>query len=232
MRVAIMQPYFFPYLGYFQLIKSSDVFIIYDDVKYRKGGWINRNQIINNQKKSYITVSLSKPSPNKLIYETYISKTNDWRSKILNSIKEAYSKFDNFSHVYPIIEDIVLSDCEDISELASLTFIRISEYLSLKNSAGVAPRFVLSSSLENDKTLRGQEKVIDICNLFSATEYVNMPGGRALYDSSDFNNHNIDLYFLNPNLPNDSYYISIVDVLMRHSIKEINELIDNVIVEK
>ena len=129
-KVSIMQPYFFPYIGYFQLIHKSDIFVFYDDVNYRKGGRINRNFILNNGNTQMLTLPLAGASPNKLINEITISGN---RKKILNNLEHAYKKSSEFNKIFPLIEHILFYESENLSSLLINSLREICKYLNINN---------------------------------------------------------------------------------------------------
>jgi len=188
MKLAIMQPYFFPYLGYFQLIHAVDAFVVYDDVNYIKGGWINRNYILANGGKQLITLPLHGASPNKLINQIAISD----RHKILKTLAQNYRKAPFFDAVYPLLEKVFTHSEKNIARFLDYQLREICDYL------GLHPRWYISSSLKKDTSLRGQDKVLAICKELGATHYINPAGGRDLYDRSVFAGHGMRLSFIQP----------------------------------
>src|SRR5690606_945429 len=129
MKLAVMQPYLFPYIGYFQLINAVDVFVFYDDVAYIKNGWINRNRILMNGKSHYITVPCSKASYNKMIKSVqFDSRSKDYR-KIVKTIKQAYVKAPFFEQVFPMMEQVFSTSSNRISALAQRSLVEVSDYL-------------------------------------------------------------------------------------------------------
>ncbi len=225
MKVAIMQPYFFPYLGYFQLIKTVDKYVIYDDVNFIKGGWINRNKLLLNENEFMFNLILSGASPNKLIRDISISEN---QTKLLKTIESAYKKAPFYSTVFPIINDIVNYKDKNLAKYIGNSLIQLANYLEIKTD------IIFSSNIENkDCSLKAQEKVINICTILGATEYINNIGGIDLYQKKDFEKNNLKLYFLktqsieykqfnNAFIPN----LSILDVIMFNSSKEINAMLD------
>lgn len=206
-----MQPYLFPYLGYFQLIHAVDVFVVYDDVNYIKGGRINRNHILSNDGKQIITLPLSAASPNKLINEIKI----EGRHKILQSITYNYKKAPHFNTIYPMIEDIFSQTTKNLTHFLYYQLQKICAYLDLN------PMWRISSSLKKDNKLHGVEKVLAICKEIGATHYINAPGGRSLYDSRMFAEQGITLSFIQsenisyPQFGKDfTANLSIIDVMM------------------
>ena len=101
MKIGIMQPYFLPYIGYWQLLNAVDKYVIYDDVNYIKGGWINRNRILINKEPKYFNVKLNGASPNKLINEVEVSNDNIWQKKLLKTIEENYKKAPFLKKFFP-----------------------------------------------------------------------------------------------------------------------------------
>lgn len=223
MKLAIMQPYLFPYLGYFQLIKTVDTFVVYDDVNFIKGGWINRNFILSQGKKQLFTLPLLGASSNKLISEI---KVGDRRSKLLKTLHQAYSKAPHYKVVYPLIEDIILQEEDDLAMFLNYGLKKICEYLDLK------PDWKMSSSLKKDNRYSGQEKVLAICKELGASQYINVPGGKDLYDYDKFTEQGLKLSFIQPDLV--SYHqmdndfvanLSIVDVIMFNDKEQCEKLL-------
>lgn len=227
MKIGIMQPYFFPYIGYWQLINAVDKYVIYDDVNYIKGGWINRNRILINDKPSFINLKMNGSSPNKLIKEIHVSNDNRWKNKLLKSIELSYRKAPFFEMSFPIIEEIINHDEVNLSLYLENLIKRIAEYLEINTE------FVLSSNIEKDNSLKGQDKVIEICKSLGAKEYYNAIGGVELYSAENFNSYGIELRFLRTEyieykqFKNDfSPYLSIIDVMMFNSKEQIMNILD------
>jgi hypothetical protein len=212
MKLAIMQPYLFPYLGYFQLIGAVDAFVVYDDVNYIKGGWINRNFILAMGERQLVTLPLAGASPNKLIN---VITVGNRPHKLIETIRQRYGKAPQFAAVYPLLENILLQQETNLSNYLDYQLRKICDYL------GLYPRWYVSSELRKDNELRGQEKVLAICDELCATHYINLPGGMALYDRDAFSSRNLQLSFIQSNpvryrqfgnefVPN----LSIIDVMM------------------
>ena len=224
-----MQPYLFPYLGYFQLVNAVDVFVFADDVNFKKGGFINRNKIQFNNEERYVTVPCIKRSQNKLINEVQISaETKGYPENILHTIKQTYAKAPFFTDVFPIIESIFNSDVDSISILAAYSVELVSKYLEIN----VDFRF---SSLSFNHT-KGKEKSIRLINItkeLGGTTYINPIGGTNIYNKKYFESQGVKLKFLEPEvIPyaqfNDNFIpnLSIIDVLMFNSIDEVNRLLN------
>ncbi len=227
MILAIMQPYFFPYVGYFQLIRRVDRFIVYDDVNYIKNGWINRNRILLGGQPTYITVPLAGASSFRPIRATEIDNRLPWREKLLKTIQHAYAKAPFLRDVLPMIESVLATPVPTISGLALASLKAVSAYLDL------SPEWTDSSSQYENSHLRASERVLDICAREHATRYVNLPGGRALYDPDDFATKGIELEFLDPKpvayrQDREEFvpWLSIIDLLMFNSRAETRHLLD------
>ena len=224
MRLAIMQPYFLPYLGYFQLIHSVDTFVIYDDVNYIKGGWINRNRILGNQGGSeLITLKTLGASPNRLINEV---KVGGNRQKLLKTITQRYSRAPQFDQVYPLLSQILAVDESSLTRFLFLQLQIICKYL------GIEPTWKLSSEISKDSSLKGQDKVIAICRALGASTYINAIGGRNLYCREAFDEQQMELSFIESKASDyiqfsDDFvpFLSIVDVLMFNDIEACKSLL-------
>ncbi|MDB4682075.1 WbqC family protein [Synechococcus sp. AH-551-A10] len=181
-----MQPYFFPYQGYFKLINSVDLFVIYDDVNYINRGWINRNYIILNGKKKLITMPLVASSQNKLINDINVDKRNH---KLIETIRHAYSKSVQFKDVYPIIAGAIDNQETNLGYYLTHQLKDICKHINIKT------KFIMSSEINKDNKARGIDKIIAICKKLGANTYINLPGGRDLYDFSVFSDNKIELKF-------------------------------------
>jgi hypothetical protein len=218
MKLAIMQPYFFPYIGYWQLIHAADRFVIYDDVSYIARGWINRNRILNFGESIYITVPLHYSSPNKLICDTLLHPTAIWRNKLVRMVENTYRKTRFFNECFPIIENIIRHDADNLSDYL------VHQLRTLSAFIGVQTEFVLTSRCYGNNELSGQERVIDICKREGATTIINPQGGQALYDRVTFAQRGLDLKFLIPSTIGYKQFgsmhvpwLSIIDVMMFNS---------------
>lgn len=214
-KVGIMQPYFFPYLAYWQLINYVDVYVIYDNVNFIKNGWINRNNILLNGKKHIVTLPLEGASPFLHINQINFSSDIKQREKILKTLTYAYKKAPYFSLIYPMVERMIMGGTVNIAEALTNSINDICSYLDITTT------ILLSSQLKIDNTLKGEDKVIHICKLLEADRYINAIGGQKLYSSQTFQQNNIKLSFLK--MKDISYLqynndfvpcLSILDVLM------------------
>ena len=227
MKLGIMQPYFLPYIGYFQLIKVVDKYVIYDDVNFIKGGWINRNNILVNGNKFMFNLILNGASSNKLINEIYISPN---QSKLLKTIENSYKNSAYFEFVFPIIIRIFEYSDKNLAKFIGNSIVEICNYLNMDTE------IVYSSELDKNDDLKGQDKVIDICKLLKVDSYINAIGGQELYCKDNFKREGINLQFLKSNLVHYTQFrnefisgLSILDVIMFNSPDDTNEMIKNFI---
>ncbi|MEX3808783.1 WbqC family protein [Paraburkholderia sp. BR13439] len=226
MKLAIMQPYLFPYIGYFQLAAAVDKFVFYDDVNYIKNGWINRNRILLGDQVRYLTVPLSGASSSLKINEVHVEPGERWLRKLLESVRHAYAKAPHYPQVSALIERIMSEALTPISSLAAQTVVEICRYLEIDTE------FVPSSTKYGNAQLKGVDRVVDICEKEQASIYVNLPGGRALYDSKVFSARGLELAFIEPNVSPYAQFgqafqpaLSILDVLMFNSKNRVQDIL-------
>lgn len=229
MKIAIMQPYFFPYIGYFQLIAAVDKFVIYDNIEYTKKGWINRNKILSNGSEKVITIPLKKDSDFKHVNQRSIS--NQWskdKIKIINTIKESYNKAKNFEECFPIVLRCLNFPSENLFDFIYNSIIEIIDYLEIPTD------IIKSSSLSIDSELKGKDKVTSICKELNGTSYINSIGGKDLYNKEFFEKNNLSLHFLRTDkfsylqTTSKSNFIeslSIIDLLMFNDKTESQQLL-------
>jgi WbqC-like protein family len=214
MITGIMQPYFFPYIGYFQLIAHCDIFVLHDDVQYIKGGWINRNRILMNHRAVWITFPVLRAAHQLPIHDRYYSSDPEDRNRLLRRIGAAYRTAPSFDQIYPLIEEIMGFGNTNVAAFNSNLIQRMAAHLKLRTP------FVLSSKLPKDDSLTGEDRVIEICRCLGGTHYVNPIRGRGLYRRDAFSRVGIELKFLEsaglglaePGDP--SLRLSIIDDLM------------------
>lgn len=223
MKVAIMQPYFLPYIGYWQLLNHVDKFVLYDNIKYTKKGWINRNQMLRNDSPDKFSLPLRKDSNNLNISQRYISEVFE-HEKFLRKMRGAYFKAKYFKKIILILEDILNYKDKNLFNFLLNSILIICNYLNIDSS-----KIVISSSIKIDHSLKSKQKVITICKSLNAKTYVNPIGGVDLYKKSYFKNNKLDLKFIKPILANykqnnQSFIpaLSIIDVMMFNSKKEIS----------
>lgn len=228
LKIGIMQPYFFPYIGYWQLINAVDIFVLYDDVNYIKSGWINRNNILLNGEAHKISLSLNQASSYKKINEITALDDEIKKKKMLNCINATYSHALYFKQVFPMIEDIINFENPNLALLLENQIRQISNYLNINT------KIISSSSIKKDNSLKGQDRVIEICKKNNAQQYINSIGGFDLYNKEDFAKNNLNLSFIKPkNIIYKQFnnefvpWLSIIDVMMFNSPEKIKEMLDD-----
>jgi hypothetical protein len=227
MTLAIMQPYFFPYLGYFQLIHEADRFVIYDNIEFTKKGWINRNRILGRNEPDVISLPLRKDSDYLDICERSLADV--WpmeRKKMLNKIRAMYNKAPEYNAVFPLVEGILSSPETNLFLFLKSSLETICGYLDMDTS------FVVSSGVPIDHTLKAADKVIGICKALGADRYVNPIGGVELYSRERFEEEGIELAFIRMNelvYPQGKQAfqpsLSIIDVMMFNSKEQVKNYI-------
>jgi hypothetical protein len=219
-----MQPYLFPYIGYFQLIAQSDVFVFNDDVQFIKGGWINRNRILSRLgEKIWITMPVAAASHKRTICERVYASGRNNRFRILRQLENHYSHALNVGEIIPFVREILEFNEANVAGFNVNLLKAVSERLGLKT------RFLLSSEVQKTSGLSGQARVIDICRRLGATRYVNPIGGTHLYDANAFAEQGIELRFLHSAIKardSEALYLSIVHNLMCESTAALRGLIE------
>ena len=229
MKLAIMQPYLFPYIGYFQLVNAVDKFVFYDDVQFIKGGWINRNYILERgERKLLVTLHLDAASANKKINEI---RVKDNSKKLIKTIELNYSKAPFYDLAFPVIEKVISYASKEpmISEIAALSVRGVSKYLGIKTN------FVSSSDNYPETLSVGRVKRLTaICRMENAEIYANPLGGKDLYTKEEFKKSGVALFFIKPNNIQYNQFnkkfipdLSIIDVIMFNSPEQVINLLKN-----
>lgn len=226
MIVAIMQPYFFPYIGYFQLMEAVDCFVFYDDAQFMKGGWVNRNRILRDGAPAWWTFPIVRDDYTLPIRERRYFRTREQDAAMLAKLEGAYRGAPRYWETRA-----VLASCfEDATD--SVSIFNQGHLQALSRRMDIQCEFVRSSEVDGDRSLRGQERVIDLCKRLGATQYINASGGVDLYDADAFAEAGIELGFIRslptsyaqlgaPHVP----FLSIVDVLMFNDEARIRQLL-------
>ncbi len=214
MKLGIMQPYFLPYIGYFQLLASVDQFIVYDNIKYTKKGWINRNRMLQNGADVMFSLPLKKGSDSLDVVERELAVDFD-RSKLLNQFRGAYGRAPQFDLTYPILERMVKYKEDNLFRYIHHSIVKLCEHL------GINTEIRTSSEIPINHELRGQDKVLALCKAAGADSYINTIGGVELYSKADFGLQGFDLKFIKTRSFEYAQFggsfvpwLSIVDVLM------------------
>lgn len=194
-RVAIMQPYFLPYIGYFQLIHKVDQFVIYDDVQFTKKGWINRNSTPVNNGIWKFTVACNSSPESSTIFEKIISPEFN-RGKFIMRIRTEYQKLlSENSEAFELLEKIISFEDSNLFNFIANSIRELTKYLNIPSS-----RIIVSSDVGDFTRLKSQDKVLAICKEIEASHYLNPISGRHLYSEEVFKNNGLELEFFEPEL--------------------------------
>lgn len=220
-----MQPYFLPYIGYFQLIAAVDLFVVYDHIKYTKKGWINRNRMLLNGSDAVFSLPLKKDSDSLDVVQRELAADFD-RARLLNQFRGAYRRASHFDRTFALLERIVLCEERNLFRYIHHSLLCACEHL------GIGTEIRISSDVAADHGLAGQQKVLALCRAVGADTYVNPIGGTTIYDKDDFRAQGLALHFLQSKpyeYPQFSAafvpWLSIIDVLMFNPLERVRELI-------
>jgi hypothetical protein len=229
MKIGIMQPYFLPYIGYWQLLNGVDRFVVCDNMQFTKKGWMRHNYILNNNGTSMFTIPVKHGSRelnicDRYITEQYFEKDAD---KIIRKIKSVYQKAPYFGEVMPVVEQCLLFKEDNLFSFILNSIKAVSGYL------GISTHILVLSQIEADHSLKKQDRVIEICKKLGTRSYINTIGGLELYDKEIFGSNELELKFIKPKnieykqfqdqfVPN----LSIIDVMMFNSKDEIKNLLN------
>ncbi len=189
MKLAVMQPYFLPYLGYWQLIRSVDRFVVFDDVAYIKRGWVNRNRLLIQGAPHYFTAPVRDASQNRRICDTRLAADGDWRGTLVRTVETAYRRAPHFDRVFPVVEALIRHDTDDLAAYLAHQLQTLAAFMRIETP-------FISSRAHDNAGLAGQARILDFCARESADSYHNLPGGMALYDAADFARAGIALRFV------------------------------------
>lgn len=228
-----MQPYFLPYFTYFQLINTVDVFVIYDNIKFSKRGWIQRNRYLLNGSDRLFSLSLKKGSDsldirNRYLSESYLQLNKKW----LRKFEAVYLRAPYYKEVIPLLERCFLCKQSNLFDFILNSVHEVTTYLQISTP------IVVSSQLCLDDSLKAEKRVLSICKHLEASQYINPIGGLSLYKIEHFKNVGMELSFLrqqngtykqfqNPFVPN----LSILDVMMFNSCQEIRKMLSQFVLE-
>jgi hypothetical protein len=251
MKLAIMQPYFFPYLGYFQAIHAVDKYILYENLDYITEGWMHRNRIlVKNQKPIYINANIVGKSSNKKISEMELVQNPIWKKKLLHSIDLNYRGSEFFQEAFPLVEKLINGNetllfeynCAIIKELCEFLDINTvivtnnKNYLSLEIELDTIheDNYSLSPELLVTKPARKVARVIKMCKTENASVFINAIGGKELYKKEEFKAYGIELLFVDTKPYQYKQFshefvpgLSIIDVLMHNGKNGTKELLNN-----
>ena len=227
MKAAIMQPYFLPYIGYYQLICAVDVFVVYDNIKYTKKGWINRNRMLVEGREHTFTLPLKADADDLHVCERELAPSFD-RQKLRQRIASAYARAPFFADTMPVVERILAYPGTNLFAFVRHSLSETCTYL------GIDTPMLVSSAVPVDHGLRGQERVIAIAKAVGATTYVNPIGGTELYAEDVFRERGLSLTFLRSKPVSYRHgaakfvpWLSILDVLMWNSPDQRRQLLED-----
>lgn len=184
-----MQPYFFPYIGYFQLVNAADKFVFFDDVNFRKKGYINRNEILVSGQKSLFSIPLANASQNSKISEVLMGENFlEWKNKFLKTLAASYCKSPYYSEVLEVLS--LTFDATNIAEMASKSIMLTMQYL------GIERQYKFSSKIDYDRSGDGQSKILSLCSKLETEQYLNAIGGKELYNLDVFSKQGVKLNFI------------------------------------
>lgn len=251
MKLAIMQPYFFPYLGYFQAIAAVDKYILYENLNYITEGWMSRNRIlVKNQNEIYIKANVQSKSSNKKISEIELVQNDFWKKKLIKSIDLNYRGSEFFDEIFPIVCKLILTEQKFLYEYNAQIIKEICLYLNI--STQIVSNNVNYEMMERElnkidckdystfnylsktKPIKKVARVIEMCRIENADVFINAIGGKELYDKNEFKEYGIELFFIETK----SYYykqfsesffphLSIIDVLMHNGKEGTKKLLTN-----
>jgi hypothetical protein len=227
MKVGIMQPYFLPYIGYFALINAVDKFVFLDDVQYIRRGWVHRNRIKIADAWHYITLPIKKAPLSACINEVYIADDEERINDLKTAIELSYKRCPYYTEIKDRLFDLIIPG-ENVAKLNITLTTNICDYLKIDT------QMVLSSDLKKDASLKGSQRILDICKVLNGDHYINPIGGTELYSKQEFAESGIKLNFLQMNeisyfqgkhdfIPN----LSIIDVLMWSSPEAVKDILGN-----
>jgi len=217
MKFAVMQPYFMPYIGYFQLMHAVDKFIIYDNIEFTRRGWINRNRILVNGQPQYFTVNLEKNSDYAMVNERRVSPIFvKERRRISAKIEANYYMAPFYEETFPLIKDCMECSEENLFDFIYSSIVKVNRYL------GIETELIVSSRLPIDHSLKNKYKLWALSEHLDIQDYINPAGGIELYGKGEFAGHAVNLMFHRANLSaypqvgaNDFVpALSIIDMLM------------------
>lgn len=226
-----MQPYFFPYIGYFSLIKHTDRFILFDPVQFIRHGWIERNRILKpNEGWQYIQVPLEKHNRDTLIQDIKINNSTDWGNKILAQLQHYKKKSPYYFATIKVLNEIFAQEYEDIVSFNSYSLKKVCEYIGIETEIDIFSKM----NLEIEPANAPDEWALNICKAIDgANEYWNPIGGASFFDREKYSTNGIDLHFqemeiteYNQKAATFEAGLSIIDVMMFNSPEDINSMLD------
>ena len=228
MILAGNQPYFLPYLGFWQLIHLSDLFLLADDYDFIRHGWVNRNRILLGGKPQQFRIEIAHGAPSRLIIDKQIAMKPQWREDKIQTVAMAYHNAPYLAEGYALTERILNYPERNLALFLEHSIREVCAYL------GITTPFCHSSDLTGNSRFKREERIYDFCHRLGADTYVNLPGGQAIYDFGEFARHGIKLRFIQPNLRPYPQFggpfverLSILDAIMFNSREQLHEMLDD-----
>lgn len=227
-----MQPYFFPYLGYFSLIKHTKKFILLDTIQFIRHGWIERNRILKQHAGwLYVKVPLIKSGRDSLIVDLKVNNNENWKNKILSQLQVYKKTAPYYYKVIKIFNELFAKEYEDITHLNKEALILVCRYLNISNDISIFSEMKLNI----EKPTSPDDWALNICNsLGNVDEYWNPSGGKSFFDKKKYSEASLVLKFQKTNTfpysQKRSVFeesLSIIDVMMFNSVEEINKMLDD-----
>jgi hypothetical protein len=233
MTLAIMQPYFLPYIGYFQLMCAADKFVVFDDVNYINRGWINRNRLLDRDEPRLFTLPLRGASQNRLICDLELVDKDEWHSQLCATVQRCYAKAPGFELAFDLFRRITKCPSSNLSEFLTRSLRLVADAL------GIDTVIEPTSRRYQNAELKGASRLIDICRQEGADSYLNAPGGRGLYVSETFEKAGLKLRFLDPKPSPYKQYdaeftpsLSILDTLMFNPMLRVKQMLAECSIEE
>lgn len=232
MIIAGNQPYFLPYIGFWQLVNAADLFLIGDNYNFIKRGWIQRNRILINGEPFFWGLEVSRMSSFKKINETEFVDFDI--AQKLNTVYRAYRRAPQFDAGYDLVKTILNNPERNVADFLFQSIKDVCRYL------GINTKFIRSSEIPGNDNYKREYRIYDFCHRLGGDTYLNAVGGQDLYHFDDFEKHGITLKFIHPNIrPYEQFHnefvpgLSILDVIMFNSLDTIKEMLgDYSIIEK
>lgn len=229
LKLVLMQPYFFPYIGYFQLMNLCDEFIVFDTAQYIKKGWINRNRILHPEgTPTYVNVPIQKFKSNTLIKDILIDNKADWKQSIISRLQQYYKNAPYKEQVITFVDKCLREEFIFLSELNIHILKETCDYLNINCRITSLSK----SDFEYEDATAPDEWGLNICKALNAKTYINAPGGILFFDKNKYIKEHIEIKFINPTLnryiQNCETFIpglSIIDVMMFNSVEDIQKML-------
>jgi len=225
MTISSNQPYFMPYLPYWQLIDCADLFLVGDDFSYRKSSWIPRNRILVNGRVQFFRIELRHQSSNTLIRDMEIVPPD--LSVKLRTLEMAYHKAPCFAEGYALCERVLRFPSGNLCEFLTASIKEVCKYMYIDTPIG------FTSDVPGNSEFRNKERIYHLCKYYGADTYVNATGGQALYDYDGFRSHGLRLAFLRTEIPaykqlSDRFVpgLSVMDAVMFLSREQLRDMLD------